>query len=287
MSNRHGFFSLRYEFRHGWKIEGRLEMERRDMRIDIEIDDEHNPVARTRRGAAPNPALSTVPDIELFATTEVASPRVPDIELFATTEVASPRVPDIELFATTEVASPRVPDIELFATTEVASPRVPDIELFATTEVASPRAPDIGFDVTDEIGTTGISASEFASSTVRSGRVAPDPGHAAAKELAAAAARVVLPAAAGVTASASDFVPACAISLQSLAGRYAVLAEVVIAVLAALPGRDSVLRLGLRNAQRLLEVPPDDAGPQWQEGAASEIESFRELAALLESKRRV
>ena len=230
-------------------------MERRDMKNDIETDDEHKPGARIRRGAAPNPALSTVPDIELFATTEVAVPRMPDIELFATTEVASPRVPDIELFATTEFARPRVPDIEFVAT--------------------------------DEIGTTGISTSEIASSTVRSGRMAPDKGHSATNELGSGAARVVLPAAGGVTASASDSVPACDISLQSLAGRYAVLAEVVIAVLAALPGRDSVLRLGLRNAQRLLEVPPDDAGPQWKEGATSEIESFRELAALLESKRRV
>ncbi|MBL8386430.1 MAG: hypothetical protein JNM90_25320 [Burkholderiales bacterium] len=89
--------------------------------------------------------------------------------------------------------------------------------------------------------------------------------------------------------------------LATLAGRFAVLNEVVIAMLAALPNRDSVLRLAMRNAQGLREAALDgdhtrswvvgvdaqdgDLTP-WLAGVDVEINAYQSLAAHFATKRK-
>ena len=83
-------------------------------------------------------------------------------------------------------------------------------------------------------------------------------------------------------------------TLAALTGRYAVLNEVVIAMLAATPNRDSVLRLALRNASELRQSaveaehsqswltgiePGSQAMGAWLAGADMEIASYQKLAA--------
>lgn len=90
--------------------------------------------------------------------------------------------------------------------------------------------------------------------------------------------------------------------LATLIGRHAVLNELVIAMLAAMPNRDSVLRLALRNAQELRDSAVDaqhaeswlvgvDPGSNeanaWLAGADHEIESYRSLAERLTKKKGV
>ena len=89
-------------------------------------------------------------------------------------------------------------------------------------------------------------------------------------------------------------------SHASLLGRYAVMNEVVIAMLAAMPNRDAVLRLALRNAQELRDAAMEgehsrswlvgvDAGADdtsaWVAGADMEIGSFQKLSALFAARK--
>ncbi len=91
-------------------------------------------------------------------------------------------------------------------------------------------------------------------------------------------------------------------ALATLTGRYAVLNEVVIAMLAAMPNRDSVLRLALRNAHELRESaveaehskswlagidPNSQEVGAWLAGADMEIGSYQKLAAQLAGKKNV
>ena len=87
--------------------------------------------------------------------------------------------------------------------------------------------------------------------------------------------------------------------LSTLNGQYAVLNEIVIALLAAAPNRDSVLRLALRNADQLREeavqaghasswvagVTPDSGHlDAWAAGVDLEIGNYRKLAAQFAAK---
>lgn len=73
-----------------------------------------------------------------------------------------------------------------------------------------------------------------------------------------------------------------------LAGQYAVLTEVVVAMLTAMPDRDAVLRLAVRNAERMRDFPPSDGtATMWQEGVDRELEGFRDLAAALKHRKSV
>lgn len=91
-------------------------------------------------------------------------------------------------------------------------------------------------------------------------------------------------------------------TLATLSGRYAVLNEVVIAMLAAMPNRDSVLRLALRNAHELRESaveaehsqswlagiePGSQAVGAWLAGADVEIASYQKLATQFAQKKYV
>lgn len=91
-------------------------------------------------------------------------------------------------------------------------------------------------------------------------------------------------------------------TLATLTGRYAVLNEVVIAMLAAAPNRDSVLRLALRNARELRESaveaehsqswlagiePGTEAVGAWLAGADMEIASYQKLATQFGQKKNV
>ena len=86
----------------------------------------------------------------------------------------------------------------------------------------------------------------------------------------------------------------------SLLGRYAVMNEVLIAMLAAMPNRDAVLRLAMRNAQELRDAAMEaehsrswmvgvDAGSEdanaWLAGADMEIGSFQKLTALFAARK--
>ena len=86
----------------------------------------------------------------------------------------------------------------------------------------------------------------------------------------------------------------------ALLGRYAVMNEVVIAMLAAMPNRDAVLRLAMRNAQDLRDAAMEaehsrswmvgvDAGSgdtnAWLAGADMEIGSFQKLTALFAARK--
>ena len=86
----------------------------------------------------------------------------------------------------------------------------------------------------------------------------------------------------------------------TLLGRYAVMNEVVIAMLAAMPNRDAVSRLALRNSQELRDaamegehskswlvgIDPESEDPNaWLAGADLEIGSYRKLAALFSAKK--
>ena len=90
--------------------------------------------------------------------------------------------------------------------------------------------------------------------------------------------------------------------LATLIGRHAILNEVVIAMLAAMPNRDSVLRLAVRNAQDLRDAamdaqhaeswlvgvnPGSEDANAWLAGADQEIQSYRALAGRLEKKKGV
>ncbi len=90
--------------------------------------------------------------------------------------------------------------------------------------------------------------------------------------------------------------------LATLIGRHAILNEVVIAMLAAMPNRDSVLRLAVRNAQELRDAamdaqhaeswlvgvnPGSEDASAWLAGADQEIQSYRSLAGSLEKKKGV
>ena len=77
-------------------------------------------------------------------------------------------------------------------------------------------------------------------------------------------------------------------TLATLTGRFAVLSEVVIAMLAATPNRDSVLRLALRNAQELRASAVEAEHSQsWLAGADMEIASYQKLAAQFARKKGV
>ena len=91
-------------------------------------------------------------------------------------------------------------------------------------------------------------------------------------------------------------------SLATLTGRFAVLNEVVIAMLAATPNRDSVLRLALRNATELRQSaveaehsqswlagiePGSQAVGAWLAGTDMEIASYQKLAAQFARKKGV
>ena len=88
--------------------------------------------------------------------------------------------------------------------------------------------------------------------------------------------------------------------LATLVGRYAVMNEVVIAVLAAMPNKEAVLRLALRNAQEMRDAaveanhskswmvgvdPDSDDASAWLAGADLEIDSYSKLANLLAKKK--
>ena len=90
--------------------------------------------------------------------------------------------------------------------------------------------------------------------------------------------------------------------LAALIGRHASLNDVVLAMLAAMPNRDSVLRLAVRNAQELRDAamdaqhaeswlvgvnPGSDDANAWLAGADQEIQSYRALAERLEKKKGV
>ena len=90
--------------------------------------------------------------------------------------------------------------------------------------------------------------------------------------------------------------------LATLIGRHAILNEVVIAMLAAMPSHDSVLRLAVRNAQDLRDAATDAQHAQswlvgvnpgsedanaWLAGAGQEIQSYHALAERLEQKQGV
>ncbi len=88
--------------------------------------------------------------------------------------------------------------------------------------------------------------------------------------------------------------------LSTLMGQYAVLNEVVIALLAATPNRDSVLRLAVRNAGQLREeavqaghssswvagVAPDSAHlDAWCTGVDLEIANYKKLLVQFAEKK--
>ena len=88
--------------------------------------------------------------------------------------------------------------------------------------------------------------------------------------------------------------------LATLVGRYAVMNEVVIAVLAAMPNKEAVLRLALRNAQEMRDAaveanhskswmvgvdPDSDDASAWLAGADLEVDSYSKLANLLAKKK--
>ncbi|MBL8385348.1 MAG: hypothetical protein JNM90_19860 [Burkholderiales bacterium] len=174
---------------------------------------------------------------------------------------------------------------------------VPDIELVSTTDVSGYGAavvnylPDDALEADDGppaavwTGSGGAITGSAADDAMASAH-----DQVATAEMMSAAIPGIAPAA--VPMPAVDAAPRAAddaaAALASLGGQYAVLTEIVVAILTALPGRESVLRLGLRNAQRLRD--PDEAGavdPAWLQGVDQEIANFEEISAILASKQRI
>ncbi|MBL8377905.1 MAG: hypothetical protein JNM79_08555 [Burkholderiales bacterium] len=250
------------------------------MAIDFEFDGKPLPP-----GARTTPRHSVTGGVDLTGSMEFHASDTPDIALGATTEVSHASVPDIELVATNEVdarAEGLTPSQllgegehghEATAVVDWASYSTPDFDPSAPprTTVAPVVRARPAPTVSSPAPTVSSRPATRANPAVQTSRSAPP----------APARTAALPQAPAADAAASDGVS----DLQMLAGQVSVLTELVVAMLAAMPQRESVARLALRNAERLRDYPgAAGTNASWREGVVREIENLREVAAGLAAR---
>lgn len=263
------------------------------MAINSNLDRESNEV-RGRFVEGARATYGADPDIELVGTMEIHASDVMDIALDTTSEVVPTRAPDIELVGTGEVSPRPVPEAptpsQLLGEGEHEETAVVDWRNFseppdmpaARPAAGSPAAAAARLPVQREpAGKAPVAPVVAAATNGRAARPVPVRGPAPERELSIVPAPAPQ-ASAGTGSAAVDTLTASSV----LAGQYAVLTEVVVAMLTAMPDRDAVLCLALRNAERMRDFPPGDATvAMWQEGVDRELENFRDLAAGLKHRK--
>jgi hypothetical protein len=230
--------------------------------------------------------------VDLAGSMEFVSLNEPDLALGATGDLGGGTDPDIVLASTAEVRTA----IDAPTPSQLLGEGEHGHEATAAVDWHSVSAPS--FDPTEaprEVRRPVIRPRTTHSPTLTARAIAAVPGAAAAvRPAAASAAPHAAPRPAPSAAPAGATAPTVladaddgVADLQMLAGQVAVLKELVVATLAALPNRESVLRLGLRNAERLRDYPgPAGTNASWREGVVREIDDLREVAAGLTRKER-
>lgn len=256
-------------------VESPLPVKERPLPMALDFEFDGKPVPQ---GGRATPRHSATGGVDLTGSLEFHSTDTPDIALGETTEVSRPAVPDIELVSTSEVE----------ARTEGPTPS----QLLGEGEHEATAVVDWNSYATPNFDPTANSRAGVAPVPAVRARPAPpvkqQPTTQVSQAMQTPAAAqpevkrpTAMPPAQIPDAVASDGVA----DLQMMAGQVAVLTELVVAMLAAMPQREPIARLALRNAERLRDYPGDaGTNASWRDGVVREIENLREVAAGLTAR---